>query len=92
MDGNVKYTWRTGPYRIVDAAISPDGSRLVAVGKAEVPMSSDIHPDSSSNGRQPYLMRTERRLHVFDIAQQKQIAWVLSVELEYWLTRPLIGP
>lgn len=70
--------WKMGPYRIFDAAISPDGTKLVAIGKAEM----IVEPDALSNGsnssgdaafRKRAPTRSEWRLHIYDLKRRKQL-------------------
>lgn len=69
--------WKTGPYRIASAAITPDGRKLVAVGHAEVSL-----PSSAADGLDlpvaTAFTKTERRLQIFDIVKRTEEAYVLS--------------
>jgi len=62
----------------VDAAITPDGKKLVVVGKAEVPLSGETaSTHHAGHERHATLTRSERRLLIYDVEAQKQIAYVV---------------
>lgn len=68
MDGNVNYTFSTGPYRIVDIAISPDASRLVCLGEV-----SYVRRNTATNGA----AQTDVSKGSFDITDRKVIIFNL---------------
>lgn len=83
--GNITSTWKTGPYRIMDAAISPDGLKMVAVGRAEVVSTtgsatvprtlsnSSASSSSETSYRNVPPTRSEWRLQTYDLVARKQI-------------------
>lgn len=68
-----------GPYRILDAAISPDGKRMVSVGRAEVAAPNGSHGSTASAGssdtghRTQPPIRLEWRLHVYDLGSRARM-------------------
>ena len=84
LDGRVVFTWRTGTSRIVDAIITPDGRRVVAVGTSVPPSSTAASNHASealalaasrSDGetkRELFGAADERKLHIYNIAERRQ--------------------
>ena len=68
MEGKALSRWKTGPYRIVGATITPDGKKLVAVGQAEIALPADIA--NGIDGDTSALIRTERRLQIYDLVKR----------------------
>lgn len=81
LSGSVTSELVNSPSRVLDLAITPDGKRLVAVGRADVAASSTV-PHSlagSVNGSRgvtpaptpPVMARLEKRISVFSLSEMK---------------------
>jgi hypothetical protein len=91
LSGAVTSELVNSPSRVLDLAITPDGKRLVAVGRADVAASSTV-PHSlagSVNGSRgvtpaptpPVMARLEKRISVFSLSEMK---------LELYVPPPLV--
>ncbi|GAA94146.1 uncharacterized protein L969DRAFT_46235 [Mixia osmundae IAM 14324] len=80
LSGNPSHTWQTGQSRIVDAAISPDGKRLVCIGSADLPLTEPATASGSTPSASTS-MRSERRIHIYNISERRQEK-VLSVNAD----------
>jgi hypothetical protein len=94
-DGEVRDTWPTTAIRITDLAVTPDLSRLVAVGMQDLPpvlAVSDLNPPRDHNGEAASTpvpsgsppsangaRGSENRMIIYDLATKETQSYVHSV-------------
>ncbi|GAA5987610.1 hypothetical protein JCM5350_001895 [Sporobolomyces pararoseus] len=85
LSGNVTSTLPSSPTRVLDLAVTPDGSKLVCVGRADTTEPHMIPSRQSSRSATPQIhltaplgARHEKRISVYDLVQKELLYEVVQ--------------